>query len=247
VFLASANLGIAATMGVLLGFDKTNQFLPGFVLSNVFAHAHMAALGWAALMAFGLAGQLLPETPPRVPAAPRALLAGTGLFVSLLRQSSWSILSGVCTMAGLAALVFHLAASVRHAVATTPEGSNGRPESKAPLDAVPLHGFCAFLWLLVAAGLGTYLLIQPLSDMALRAALAYGAVGLLGFLGQLVLAIRVRLLQCGANRLQPFVLCAWTLGVAGIALGLAADHEASLAIGAVIMLSGVLLEAPPRG
>ena len=34
------------TMGVLLGFDKVHQFLPGYVLSNVFAHAHLAAVGW---------------------------------------------------------------------------------------------------------------------------------------------------------------------------------------------------------
>jgi hypothetical protein len=33
------NITLAASMGILLGFDKAYHFLPGFVLSNVFAHA----------------------------------------------------------------------------------------------------------------------------------------------------------------------------------------------------------------
>src|SRR5262245_38342599 len=40
VRLAALNLCGAATAGTLLGFDKAYHFLPGFVLANVFAHAH---------------------------------------------------------------------------------------------------------------------------------------------------------------------------------------------------------------
>lgn len=254
IFLASLNLGIAATMGVLLGFDKADQFLPGFVLTNVFAHAHMAALGWATLMALGVAARLLPASPPIVPVAPRMLAAGTvllevgvvGLFISLLRQSSWSLVFGICAIGGVGALTFHLAISL---VGDTPRAGVPPPGTNATMapDAAQLHAYCALVWLLVAAALGGYLLWQPLTDMTLRAALAYGTVGLLGFLGQLVLAIRVRLLHHGSDRRQSFVLAAWVVGVAGIALGLAADQVTWLVGGALVMLPGVLLDAALPG
>ncbi len=35
--LAFLNIGVAATLGMLIGFDKVYHFLPGFVLANVFA------------------------------------------------------------------------------------------------------------------------------------------------------------------------------------------------------------------
>src|SRR5438093_1882837 len=47
IILAFLNILAAATVGVLIGFDKVYHFLPGFVLATVFAHAHLAALGWA--------------------------------------------------------------------------------------------------------------------------------------------------------------------------------------------------------
>jgi hypothetical protein len=46
IMLAFLNVLGAATLGVFIGFDKVYHFLPGFVLANVFAHAHLAALGW---------------------------------------------------------------------------------------------------------------------------------------------------------------------------------------------------------
>jgi hypothetical protein len=43
IVLAFVNVLGAATLGMLLGFDKVYHFLPGYVLANVFAHAHLAA------------------------------------------------------------------------------------------------------------------------------------------------------------------------------------------------------------
>jgi hypothetical protein len=50
VTLAFVNIAGASTFGVLIAFDKVYGFLPGYVLTNVFAHAHLAAVGWASLM-----------------------------------------------------------------------------------------------------------------------------------------------------------------------------------------------------
>lgn len=72
ILLAFVNIVGAATMGVLIGFDKVYHFLPGFVLANVFAHAHLAAIGWASMMVVGVAYRLLPMVlPAAMPSGPR--------------------------------------------------------------------------------------------------------------------------------------------------------------------------------
>src|SRR4029079_16408104 len=72
IMLAFLNVGGAATLGVRLGFDKVYHFLPGFVLANVFAHAHMAAIGWASMMVVGVAYRLLPMVlAAAMPSGPR--------------------------------------------------------------------------------------------------------------------------------------------------------------------------------
>lgn len=91
LYFASLNVLIAVTMGVLLGFDKVYQFLPGYVLSNVFAHAHLAAVGWVCMMVVGFAYRLLPMLIPAAsPIGPTIYVSAimletgvVGLFVSL--------------------------------------------------------------------------------------------------------------------------------------------------------------------
>jgi hypothetical protein len=64
VLLAFLNIIGAAVAGVLIGFDKVYHFLPGYVLDNVFAHAHLAAIGWASMMVIGVGYRLLPMVLP---------------------------------------------------------------------------------------------------------------------------------------------------------------------------------------
>ena len=53
IVLACVNFWIAASMGLLLAFDKFVHFLPGFVLANVFAHAHPGRARLATMMVIG--------------------------------------------------------------------------------------------------------------------------------------------------------------------------------------------------
>ena len=64
IALAFLNVLGAGSMGLLLGFDKVLHFLPGYVLSNVFAHAHLAAVGWALMMVVGVSYRMLPMVLP---------------------------------------------------------------------------------------------------------------------------------------------------------------------------------------
>jgi hypothetical protein len=111
IMLAFLNVVGAATLGVLIAFDKLYHFLPGFVLANVFAHAHLAALGSATMMVVGIAYRLLPMIlPAAMPGGPRLwisavlLQAGvSGLFAALLLRSPLAWMFVLTVVAGLAA------------------------------------------------------------------------------------------------------------------------------------------------
>jgi hypothetical protein len=113
IVLAFVNVLGAATIGTLIGFDKVYHFLPGFVMANVFAHAHLAAIGWASMMVVGVAYRLLPMIlPAEMPGGARLwasavlLQAGvTALFVALLLRSAYVWLPALMIVAGFAAFL----------------------------------------------------------------------------------------------------------------------------------------------
>ncbi len=108
IALAFINILLAATMGVLLGFNKVHPFLPGYVLTNVYAHAHLAAIGWASLMVVGVAYRWLPMVlPAEMPHGPRLSITAVllesgvvGLFVTLVTRSRLIWLFALLVVAG---------------------------------------------------------------------------------------------------------------------------------------------------
>jgi cbb3-type cytochrome oxidase subunit 1 len=122
VVLACVNFWLATSMGILIAVDKVTPFLPGFILSNVFAHAHLAALGWATMMVVGVGYRLLPMVlPSRMPSGPSmyasAILLETGvlgLFGTLVLRSKWTWIAGLCVCAGLGVFAGHVIWMVRH-------------------------------------------------------------------------------------------------------------------------------------
>ena len=265
VRLACLNLALAASAGVLLGFDKTFHFLPGFVLTNVFAHAHLAALGWATMMVVGVGYRLLPMVLPARPPTGRTLVvsaifleAGTlGLAVALFARSSSAVFFGAMVLAGLGSFLAHVAQMVRHPARRPPEARQ--------IDFAVLHAGAAGVSLVVSAALGTVLLTQPLSPVMLRTALAYGTFGLVGFLAQMVVAMQVRLVPLLAwygqhaassfdsippnpwttrdRMLQGIVFVSWAVGVPSIAAGLSYERIPLLAVGAWTLFVGVSVGA----
>ena len=174
ILLAFLNIVGAATLGVLIGFDKVYHFLPGFVLSNVFAHAHLAAIGWATMMVVGVAYRLLPMIlPAAMPEADRRLWisavlleAGVcGLFVTLLVRVRWCGFALTVT-AGFAAFVSHVVWMLRR--------PRPRPPGVRRPDPAVLHAGASFVWLVVASALGIWLTVAEPSPNTLRAAMAYG-------------------------------------------------------------------------
>jgi hypothetical protein len=194
IILAFLNILVAATAGVLIGFDKVYQFLPGFLLANVFAHAHLAALGWATMMVVGVAYRLLPMIlPAAMPSGPRLWLSAlflqtgvSGLFVSLLWRGPLAWLFALTIVAGLSAFFSQVAWMLRR--------PRPRPPKLRSPDPAVLHAVASFTWLGVASILGVWLTLAAPSSNMLRVAMAYGVFGLVGFLAQMVVGMEGRLL-----------------------------------------------------
>jgi hypothetical protein len=269
VVLAFANIAGAATMGVLLGFDKVYHFLPGFVLANVVAHAHFAAVGWASMMVVGIGYRLLPMIVPAELPRGRSVYASAillevgavGLFVMLLLRSSWTAVFVAVTVAGFAAFVAHMAAMLRR--------PRRRPPDLPAIDYALRHALMAFVSLAITIVLGTMLALGEPSELTMQAALAYGVFGLVGFLAQMVSGMQIRLLPLlawysAAHRAsspaaippmsllsaQPFAAAAWLLwlwGVPAVATGFALNAIPLLAAGAVALEAAVLIGALQAG
>jgi len=265
VTLACVNLWIAASMGLLIAFDKFTHFLPGFVLANVFAHAHLAALGWAAMMVVGVAYRLLPMTlPSRIPAGNSLYLNAAlfeigvlGLFVTLLLRSRWVVAFGLIFVAGLAVFFGHVWWMLGHRVS--------KPAGAPRIDFALLHAAAAGISLITATAIGLILLTRPASPEMLRAAAAYGVLGLVGFLAQMVVAMETKLLPMVSwfwsyagsgyriappsphvmrdRSLQAVVFAGWTMGVPSLTLGMFWESPILVAVGAWALLAGVSVAA----
>jgi hypothetical protein len=261
IILACLNFGGAAAMGILIGIHKATPFLPGFILSNVFAHAHLAAVGWATMMVVGIGYRLLPMVlPSKMPAGPAVYLSAVlletgvvGLFAALLMQSGWSLLFGVLIACGVGAFGGHVVWMLRHRVPA--------PAAAARFDFAVGHAAYAGLCWVTALVLGVVLLVTPMSTASLHAAAAYGVIGLLGFLAQMVVGMETRLLPmaswywayAGSGRrvipnsphrmrdrsLQAIVLAGWLVGVPALASGMAWESGQLVAAGAASLLAAV--------
>jgi hypothetical protein len=263
IILACVNFWLAAAMGLLIAIDKVAHVLPGFVLSNVFAHAHLAALGWATMMVVGVGYRLLPMTfPSKIPSG-RSLWASAvllesgvlGLFTTLLVRSALTIVFGATVVAGLAVCMAHVVWMRRH-LAAKPPGARRIPFGL-------LHAASAAVSLVAAAAIGITLLVAPVSPGSLQLAAAYGVLGLIGFLAQMVIAMEARLLPMVAwfwayeasryqvpppsphvmrdRLLQAIVFAAWTVGVPALATGMWAMSARLVTVGAWALFVGVAL------
>jgi hypothetical protein len=252
-------------MGILLGFDKEYHFLPGFVLSNVFAHAHLAAVGWATMMVVGVGYRLLPMTLPAKAPQGRSLFASAvllevgvlGLFVALLVRSGWSRVFGLLIVAGLIAFALHVVQMWR--------APRPRPPAAPAIDFAVLHVGAAGVSLACSVAIGVYLLFADTTEWTLRAALAYGVFGLVGFLSQMVVAMQVRLIPLFTwyrayaqsdfqvpppspftmrdRLLQTVVFTGWVFAVPALAAGFFFNAVPLLAAGAWTLFAAVLIGA----
>jgi hypothetical protein len=265
IALAFANVTVAAVMGVLLGINKVHPILSGFVLHNVFAHAQLAAVGWAAMMVVGIGYRLLPMVlPAEMPRAGRLWVSAillqsgiTGVFVTLLLGAGLTWLFASLVVAGFGAFLREVSWMIRH--------RRPKPPALPSPDPAVLHAAAAVSSLAIACILGLWLAVAAPSTWMLRAATAYGVLGLVGFLAQMIVAMERRLLplfawyyasaQDGGRRGivsphdlpwragQEIVFVLWLGGVPALAGGLAFDAVPFVSVGAWSLLAASLLDS----
>jgi hypothetical protein len=263
--LACLNFWLAASMGLLIAADKVAHVLPGFSIANVFAHAHLAALGWATMMVVGVAYRMLPMTfPSKMPAArsmyASALLLETGvlgLFVALLVGSPAGVVFGIAIIAGLLVFGTRVTWMRRHRVS--------KPAGAPRVDLGLLHAAGAAISLFAASVIGLALLLRPSTPTMLHAAAAYGVLGLIGFLAQMVIAMEARLVPMATwfwayaasgrqvappsphvmrdRWLQAVSFAGWTLAVPVLAWGMFVESAVLVRFGAWALFVGVVVAA----
>jgi hypothetical protein len=263
VALAVVNVLAAAALGILLGANKTRPVLPGAHLAIVIGHAHLAAVGWALMMVMGAGYRLLPMVLPA--AMPRGrwpyvatLLAQAGawgIFLASLAGAGWMAPFAVLTAAGIAVFLSQVVWMARH--------RRPAPAERPRPDLGVAHVAMALVCLVIATSIGVALAFAPPSAAALRWAMAYGALGLVGFLSQMVVGIAGRIVPltgwlwgfadrghqelppslhgAPSRTLQVMALASWSVGVPSLTVGLATDRLEVLRAGASALGLGVLL------
>ena len=262
IVLALVNLLGAATLGMLIAFDRDHRILSGGVLSNVAAHAHLAAIGWATMMVVGVAYRLLPMVlPAQMPAGPRlwftAALLETGvigLVITLLRGAGLSWIFALAIASGLATFFAEVARMHRR--------RRPRPPVLRTPDPAVLHAVAAFMCLGIAVGMGLRLTVAE--TFSPQFVLAYGVFGLVGFLAQIVVGMEGRLLptfswywasvNAGSNASVPsphvmgwwpgqlMVFALWLAGVPLLAGGFAFSMIPLVRVAAWALFAAVLLD-----
>jgi hypothetical protein len=261
VGFAFANALLVAVLGVLLGMNKTEPFLPFAQLRGVLAHAHLAVLGFGALIVMGAGYRLIPMILPA--AMPRGLWpyasalltqAGVLALTASLLTGRFLIPAIALTLLGLFAFLSRVAWMLRHL--------RPAPAALRKPDWSVLHALQSFAYLTFAAGLGFTLAVAAPAEWTLAAAMAYGVFGLVGFLSQIVVGVEGRLLPLASwlwsyagggfrekppslyaapvRSLQALGFLLWTLGVPLLAGGLALDRPHLTTAGATLLFLAVV-------
>ena len=267
--LALANVLAAAGLGVVAAANKVVPFAPWSQLDLVFAHAHLAALGWGAMMVVGAGYRMLPIIlPSAMPggpwayAAPIALECGiVGVVWALLTESPQLGACAAVVVVGLLGFLSRVVWMLRHR-------RPGPTELPRP-DWGVAHALVSLLYLLLATALGFFLALAERSETTLRLASVYGVFGLLGFLSQIIVGVEGRILplfawlwgfadrayttsppslhRAPARPVQGLVFALWTLAVPGLALGLATERVAVVSTAAGALLVATIAGAAHAG
>jgi hypothetical protein len=254
-------LFLAATLGFLLAFDKARGFLSGNVLTNLASHAHLAALGWVSLTICSVSYRMAPAfllselTLPRVAVWQLyGLAAGVaGLAMALLGWIPGTTVWSVVILLALLAYVGVLQTLVRN--------------RRIPIDWTMRHALAGIVCLLLAVGLGFSLLwIDPDSAIGNRVAGAYGVLGLLGWVTNLIIGMSFKLFpgfvvgvrdrrgwpklaiaELSLSRCRPLVFVLLNIGVLTLAAGLLTAHVTIAKLGALVLALGGLIYVAVMG
>jgi hypothetical protein len=248
----------ASSLGALLAFDKGRGFMPGTLLRNLSAHAHLAVLGWVTLtvcaVSYRFLTAIMVSPKAQQPQVPRSAmvqifaLAGAtialflGLFAGLGNVTVWT----VAVAAAMAAYLTIFERILRN---------------RSAADWTVRHALAGAFCLLLAIVSGVYLAIVGAgSPFGAHLVCAYGILGLLGWVSNFIVGmsytlftgfvVRVRLVlgwpnlgvsQVSVKGGRPLVFGAFNGGVLLMAGGLLSGQSAVAQAGAYLIALGGLV------
>ncbi len=252
MMLALGFLITTASLGTLLGIDKTYDFLGGNVLTNISGHAHLAAIGWVTMSICAVSYRMLP-----------AFLLPT---VPLPRHALWQLYALAASVSALAvSLLFGLGGETIFAVTTAAAlvwwvVIIGRmvARRRMPLGWTPRHALAGIAGLAVAIALGIALtLTGGDSYWGARIAPGYALAGLLGFFSNFIIGMSYQLFpgfvacarqgrgwaavtiaELSVMRTRWFVFGAFNAGVAVMIAGFMAGSLGTIQAGAILGAAG---------
>jgi hypothetical protein len=256
--LAWLHLLLATVLGAGIAISRSGGFAIEQHTTVVFAHAHLAVVGFAVLMAIGTGHRLVPMLLPAAPADARRLwftiaaleLGLIGLVVGLLGAPPLVPWSAALVAVAILSFVIDVAAMLRR-LRPPPKGRERR-------DPAVVLVLAAVGWVAVATALGLWLALS--SERSPRAMTAYGIAGLVGGLAQLVVGVAMRLapmhlwiarwagggyatlpqpaVATGSRAARALAALAWLTGVPLCLLAVVASRPSWLATGALVLLLG---------
>ena len=259
--LAFVNIALAGVVGALMARSRVVGDLPWSPLALALAHAHLAVLGWATMMIFGMGYRLIPMF------LPAAMPVGNGLGLSAILLEVGTLGLAASLAAGWSrgpsvVLVLGACAAFFRWMRRTLRDRRPRPVELPQQDWSTWHTQLALLYLVAASALGCWL---AFGDPPLAVTWAYGAAGILGFVAQMVSGIQGRLMplfawyralerrdgelptqsvhRLIAARLALSVFLAWLVGLPVLTAGLMREHHASIAAGSAALLCATLISA----
>jgi len=262
LLISTTFLVVAAALGMLLAVDKNWPVLRGNVLTNLAAHAHLAALGWVGATIVALSFRFLPAfllpTVDLTPVAKRlvvALAVAVAVLATLLllqHDVAWA------AGAALATLVLVYVVLLLRVVASR----------RMPMDWTAWHAVTSAGWVAVAAIVGVALAVVGGDDtLGARLAAAYGIAGIVGWMSNLIVGISYKLFPgfvaaARAQRgrpavplavlavpavIQPIVFLSFNTGVVALVLGLLAERSLPVQVGGTVLAGAGVLYALATG
>jgi hypothetical protein len=248
----------ASSLGALLAFDKQRSIIPGTLMHNLSAHAHLAVMGWVTIALCAVSYRFMTALASERAQVPRlavvqvfALAAATiALFLALIAGAVNVGLWTVLTMGVLAAYAIIFQRILR--------------DRRLPADWTLHHAMAAVFCLMLAAAAGLFLAVTGVgSAFDAHMACAYGLLGLLGWASNFIVGMSYQLftgfvararsvlgwpflspVELSASSGRPLVFCALNAGVLIMAGGLLAGHVMIAQAGAwLIALGGLVYSA----
>lgn len=263
IIFSFANLFIAALWGIMLALNKVYGFLSTPFTANLYAHIHLAAIGWVIMMIFGFAYRLVPmflpgEPPKGIWPWISGILLESGvlmIFLSLLFKPEWLKGSAIIILIGILIFIRLISQTVLKRKPVPP------PAPPIP-DFSILHVLSAFLWLITSAIFGI-ILLYLVPEQRMRFASTYGFIALVNGMSQIIIGMRPKLLSIftwyhvftdqkstenlprpidmGNRKFQRTAFAMWTIGTIAFAASLLTSYRKGILLSSILLGTALAL------